>query len=63
MMQWGFPYLSKRAHVFVEARSLCGKWLFRPAETEAPITKLSEKGPDDCADCYRRLTRHFGAKA
>ena len=58
-MQWGFPALSRKAHVFVSATSLCGKWMFRPHDGEPAITALPEKGPDDCADCYRRLARHF----
>jgi hypothetical protein len=58
-MMWGWPGLSKKAHVFSDMRSLCGKWLFLSKEktiTEAPP---ATRGPDDCAACHKKLVAHF----
>jgi hypothetical protein len=54
---WGFPSASKKAHYFHGGRSLCGKWGFfgtvEPQTTPVP----AERGPDDCAECHRKLKR------
>lgn len=56
---WGWPGNLPKAHVFVEGRSLCGRWgYFGNTET---ITKApsAERGPDDCAVCHKKLVAHF----
>jgi hypothetical protein len=50
---WGFPILSKKAHYFVDGRSLCQKWIFT-GEYEQETEKRS---PDDCAVCRRKLDK------
>ena len=47
---WGFPGLSRKAHYFRGARSLCRKWMFT-GHLE-PDTGTSA---DDCAACSRAL--------
>lgn len=56
---WGWPASSPKAHVFVEGRSLCGRWMY--LGNSQPITKAphAERGPDDCAACHRKLVAHF----
>ena len=51
---WGFPSSSRKAHYFVDSRSLYGKWLYTSKKLE-PAGKAS---PDDCALCTRRLKKH-----
>jgi hypothetical protein len=54
-VEWRWPPLSRNAHLFPVhgAQSLCRVWLFtgRPCDTQG---SLATKGPDDCAQCYRR---------
>ena len=47
---WGFPYLSKKAHWFIESRSLCGKWMYMGV-----LHPDLFESPDDCAACRRKL--------
>lgn len=57
---WGWPLNAKKAHVFLEGRSLCGRWLFLgngAAIEQAPL----RKGPDDCAKCFTRVVELFFA--
>jgi hypothetical protein len=57
---WGWPLLSRKAHVFYDARSLCGKWLFTGSKPEDVIEKAPvDRGPDDCAACHKKLVAHF----
>ena len=51
---WGWPMLSKKAHYFVDDRSLCGKWLFSGYDVGDHIGK---PGPDDCKACWKKLDR------
>lgn len=46
---WGWPMNSKKAHYFIEGRSLCGNWGFSGA-----LTANDAHSPDDCADCTGR---------
>lgn len=59
MMQWGWPALSKKAHVFSAMRSLCGKWLFLSKEEQITEAPPADRGPDDCAACHTKLVAHF----
>ncbi|GMU39464.1 MAG: hypothetical protein AMXMBFR23_03300 [Chloroflexota bacterium] len=51
---WGFPFLARKAHYFVDGHSLCRKWLYlgeQQGDADSPET------PDDCPECRKRLTR------
>jgi hypothetical protein len=61
MMQWAQPLRSPKFHVFQNGRSLCGKWLLF-VEDGIPVTGKEKKNKDDCADCHRRLLKHFASK-
>ena len=55
---WGYPLNSRKAHVFASGRSLCGRWGYFGGTntiTEAP----GARGPDDCAECHRKLVAHW----
>lgn len=57
-MKWGWPLNSRKAHVFVEGRSLCGKWLFFGAGNQEHDEGLSEApGRDDCCACWRKAKK------
>lgn len=49
---WGWPMNSKKAHYFIEGRSLCGKWGFF-----GDLTANEAHSPDDCADCTKRRAK------
>jgi hypothetical protein len=51
---WGWPQLSKKAHYFVDGRSLCSRWLFFG---EVDDVKADSKGPDDCAACRKKYDK------
>lgn len=63
VMLWGWPMLSKKAHVFVGGRSLCGKWMFLASPergaTEIKTAPSEERGPDDCSACHKKLVAHW----
>ena len=48
---WRWPALSRKAHYFIEGRSLCGKWLFFG---DSQGKGLAFKGDDDCAACFKK---------
>lgn len=50
---WGWPLNSRKAHYFVEGRSLCGGWMFfgQPTPNQAPGS------PDDCKACVKKLAK------
>lgn len=49
---WGWPMLAKKAHYFVDAEALCGRWLFTGVLDDEPLAET----PDDCVVCRRKLT-------
>ena len=57
---WGWPGASRKAHYFVDARSLCAKWHFMG---DLDDTMADAKGPDDCAECRKRYDRQAAALA
>lgn len=61
-LAWGWPSNSRKAHVFFDGRSLCGKWGFfgttDPVKVPEPGTTY-QRGPDDCAACAKKLTAHL----
>lgn len=57
---WKWPSNSRKAHAFVDGRSLCGKWgdlLVPPVPNQAIGT---EPGPDDCKACWRKHQKLAG---
>lgn len=51
---WGWPESSRKAHYFVDGRSLCGKWLF----SGLPVKNQSDpSSPDDCKVCREKLAQ------
>jgi hypothetical protein len=53
---WGWPGASKKAHYFVDGRSLCMKWMFFGDVSDK---EAGEPGPDDCAMCRRRYDKTY----
>lgn len=53
---WGWPGLAGKAHFFSGGRSLCGKWAF-----SGQLQGVDAGGPDDCAECRRRLAKDANA--
>lgn len=58
MEGWWYPMNSRKAHYMVDNRSLCGRW---GAWTNLPqdvlLPDTNSAGPDDCAECGRRLAK------
>lgn len=48
-------------HYIREGRSLCGKWGFYTGELMPHVP--APKGNEDCAACYRRVSKALQAKA
>lgn len=57
---WGWPQRSKKAHWFHGAMSLCRKWMFTGELDSGSVVPL-QRGPDDCAACYRLLVKEHKA--
>lgn len=60
---WGWPLKSRKAHFFVEGRSLCRSWLYLGQGTKTQSTSAERPGPDDCTACWRRLHRQERRRA
>jgi hypothetical protein len=54
---WWMPFRSRKYHYFVKGRSLCGGWGFPDHSALEPDTGNMEKGPDDCAACFKKLVK------
>ena len=54
---WGWPAAATRAHYFVDARSLCMKWLFN-----GELQDSNREWGEDCAECKRRCKKFYGGK-
>ena len=55
---WGWPARSKKAHYFVDSRSLCLKWLYM-GDLDSPKPTQQNPGPSDCVACHKKLSaRH-----
>jgi hypothetical protein len=50
---WLWPAAARKAHYFTDGRSLCGK--FAAVGSEPTQADDPGGGPDDCADCSRKL--------
>ena len=47
---WGFPLNSRKAHYFLDSRSLCMRWLFF-----GKLEPADKSSPDDCKTCTKKL--------
>ncbi|HAM58575.1 MAG TPA: hypothetical protein DCQ64_25450 [Candidatus Rokubacteria bacterium] len=52
---WGWPLLSRKAHIFDGARSLCSGWLYMGKVD--PFVASDKPGPDDCKACWRKAAK------
>ena len=46
---WGFPINSRKAHYFIGAMSLCGKWIYA-----GRLEDDNHKSPDNCVSCQKK---------
>ncbi len=53
---WAFPLGHRKAHYFVDTRSLCRKWGFYSGPLQADDGTPSK---DDCAECRRRFEKRL----
>ncbi len=52
---WAYPSKNARkAHVFKDGRSLCGKWGYFGLTGEGDQKMGEEPGRDDCKACWRK---------
>lgn len=49
---WGWPANSKKAHFFINSRSLCCKWLY-----SGHLEHGNDDSSDNCAECKRRKAK------
>lgn len=54
---WAWPSNSRKAHYFVNGRSLCGRWGFLGQNGDSNQGTGSKVGPDDCVACWRKATK------
>lgn len=54
---WGWPGLAYKAHYFVKATSLCGKWMYT-----GEVEDDKHKSPDNCKACLRKLKKLYPEK-
>ena len=59
---WAYPLNARKAHFFVENRSLCGRWMFLGQQPDQPQGMGESPGPDDCAACHAKATARRDAK-
>jgi hypothetical protein len=45
---WGWPLLSRKAHYFIGAMSLCRKWMYTGS-----IFDTDHNSPDNCKACMK----------
>jgi len=50
---WWWPPNSKKAHYFVDGRSLCGRWASLRSKRE--YDDSDDEHPDNCAECMQRV--------
>ena len=60
---WLMPARSRKYHYFVEGRSLCNGWIFPDYNNLLPDTGNTERGPDDCAECFKKLVKLRASRA
>ena len=54
-MKWAWPINARKAHAFIDSRSLCGRWLFLGVDSREHSQELGEKpGKSNCVACWRK---------
>ena len=62
---WKMPGRSNRYHLILAGRSLCMKWGFLsgdPVEPWRPEKITLGKGPEDCAECWKRAAKNYSTQ-
>lgn len=54
---WAYPLNARKAHYFVEARALCGRWMFFGEQPDQPQHMGDEPGADDCTTCWAKAKK------
>jgi hypothetical protein len=49
---WGFPWLARKAHYFVNGQSLCRRWVFGGL-----LEQENDESPDNCKTCIKLLKK------
>lgn len=49
---WGWPANARKAHYYIEGRSLCAKWAFFGS-----LSLKNDASPDNCAECKRQKAK------
>lgn len=49
---WGWPALARKAHYFVDGRSLCRAWFYL-----GRLENNKHKSPDNCKACMKKLDK------
>ena len=49
---WGWPGLAKKAHYFIDGRSLCSRWFFT-----GTLEKANDQSPANCVACKKILEK------
>ena len=52
---WGWPALTRRAHYFRQARSLCGRWMY-----QGELTQGNDDSNDNCTTCKKLYQKELG---
>lgn len=52
MKGWGFPANSRKAHYFVDGRSLCGKWMYFGS-----LEDSNDNSSDNCTACKKAVQK------
>ena len=50
------PQHTRRYHYILDTRALCGRYGFYQADL-MPSPPNATRGPEDCAECFKRLQR------
>jgi len=58
----GWPIRSRKAHYFVEGRSLCGKWMWFGNPDDPTKGPPFGDADEDCRGCFNALGKHLRRK-
>jgi hypothetical protein len=50
---WAWPFNSRKAHYYVDGKSLCGKWTLFGGQTELG----NDESPDNCKTRTKKLAK------
>lgn len=54
---WKWPASAQKAHVFIDGRSLCGKWMVLSDANSDAVSETDTLGRDDCSPCFKKAQR------